>query len=368
MINTRSNQQTRLVLAAAVLAVVAAGAAFASTGRSGKTAGTIIHACRNVHSGLLRIPAGTASCRETEEAVYWNVRGPKGERGAAGPAGAQGPAGAPGPPGPQGPSGSAGPAGAQGPAGASGAAGAQGQTGPPGPQGAQGAQGASGLQGPSGPQGPKGDPGTGLASFESLGGLPCTLAGAAGAIAVSYDGSGHAILTCVVSSPPPPPPPTAGLAVNEVETGGASSAADEFVEIVNTSAAAVDIGGYKLVYRSGAGASDVSLATVPAGTMLAAGVFYLFAGSGYTGSAAAEQSFSTGLATAAGGVGLRDSSGTLLDSVGYGTATNAFVEAAAAAAPAAGSSIARHPDGADTQSNLADFTVGAITPHASNGP
>ena len=130
----------------------------------------------------------------------------------------------------------------------------------------------------------------------------------------------------------------------------------------------MDIGGYKLVYRSSAGTSDVSLATVPAGTMLAAGGFYLFAGSGYTGSVPADQSFSTGLAATAGGVGLRDSNGVLLDSVGYGTATNAFVETAAAAAPAAGSSIASHPDGADTQSNAVDFTVGAITPRTSNGP
>ena len=73
------------------------------------------------------------------------------------------------------------------------------------------------------------------------------------------------------------------------------------------------------------------------------------------------------LAASAGGVGLRDSNGAMVDSVGYGTATNAFVETAAATAPAAGSSIARHPDGADTQSNAADFTAGAITPRASNG-
>jgi hypothetical protein len=182
---------------------------------------------------------------------------------------------------------------------------------------------------------------------------------------VEYDASAHAIITCVAGTPPPPQ--TTQLSVNEVETGGSSSAADEFVEIANAGTAPVDIGRFKLVYRSSAGTSDVSLATVPAGTVLAAGGFYLFAGSGYTGSATADQSFSTGLASTGGGIGIRDSSGRLIDSVGYGTATNALVEAAAAPAPSAGSSIARHPDGHDTQSNASDFTVGDTTPRASNG-
>ena len=70
------------------------------------------------------------------------------------------------------------------------------------------------------------------------------------------------------------------------------------------------------------------LATIPDGTTLAAGSFYLFGGSGYSGSPAADQSFSAGLASTAGGVGIRDADGTLVDSVGYGaTAANGFVEA-----------------------------------------
>src|SRR5207247_2366490 len=282
--------------------------------------------------------------------------GPGALPGATGPAGPQGSPGADGLPGPQGPSGEQG---QEGPAGPAGAAGPQGLTGPQGPAG------PAGPAGPQGPAGPKGDAGAGLASFESLRGLPCMLSGQPGVISVEYDAAGHAVITCVAGAPPPPPPQ---LSVNEVETGGSSSAADEFVEIANTGTASVDIGGFKLVYRSSAGTSDVSLATVPAGTMLPAGGFYLLAGSGYTGSATADQSFSTGLASTGGGVGIRDTTGTLLDSVGYGTATNALVETAAAPAPAAGSSIARHPDGNDTQSNTADFTVGNTTPGTSNGP
>ena len=117
--------------------------------------------------------------------------------------------------------------------------------------------------------------------------------------------------------------------------------------------------------------SDVALATIPAGTMLAPGAFYLFGGSGYAGTKAADQTFSAGLAATAGGVGLRDAGGKLVDSLGYGTATNAFVETRPATAPPStappGSSDIRLPDGRDTDDNGADFAVTAApTPGAPN--
>jgi hypothetical protein len=158
--------------------------------------------------------------------------------------------------------------------------------------------------------------------------------------------------------------------VNEVQTGTASSAADEFVEISNTGGTA-DIGGWKVVYRSASGTSDTTLATIPAGTTLAAGGFYLLGGSGYAGAATADQSFAAGLAGTGGGVGIRDDAGALVDSVGWGTAANALVEASPAPAPPAtaapGSSIARIPDGRDTNANAADFTVSSsATPRGAN--
>ena len=59
-----------------------------------------------------------------------------------------------------------------------------------------------------------------------------------------------------------------------------------------------------------------------------------------------------------------------IDSVGWGTATNALVEGAAAAAPPAtaapGSSIVRLPDGHDTNANASDFTV-TVVRHAARG-
>ena len=182
---------------------------------------------------------------------------------------------------------------------------------------------------------------------------------------LTYDASAHAVLTCAATTS------DGTVRVNEFSTGTTASATDEFVELFNAGASSADIGGYKLVYRSGAGTSDVALATIPAGTMLAPGAFYLFGGSGYAGTKAADQTFSAGLAGTAGGIGLRDAAAKLVDSAGYGTATNAFVETHAATAPPSttppGSSDIRLPDGHDTDDNSADFTVTAApTPGTPN--
>jgi len=230
--------------------------------------------------------------------------------------------------------------------------------------GAAGPQGPAGPQGERGPKGPKGDPGT-VDSLERLNGVACRTDGHDGTVELSYDGSSHAVFTCVVGAS------AASVRVNEFATGTSASATDEFVEVVNAGPSSTDVGGYKLAYRSGAGTSDVTLATIPDGTTLAPGAFYLLGGSGYGGAKPANQSFSQALAASAGGIGLRDAIGKLVDSVGYGTATNAFVEAHPAPAPPAtavpGSSDIRLPDGADTDDNAVDFTVSATpTPGSPN--
>jgi hypothetical protein len=211
----------------------------------------------------------------------------------------------------------------------------------------------------------KGEPGASLESLEALNGLDCLAGGKEGSVAVTYDASRKAILTCVDT------PVTSTVRVNEFSTGTTASGGDEFVELVNAGSTAADVAGFKLVYRSGAGTSDVLLATIPAGTAIGAHAFYLFGGSSYAGAKKADQAFSPGLAASAGGIGLRDIAGKLVDSVGYGTASNIFVETGPAPAPPPtappGSSDIRHPDGTDTDDNGADFTVSATpTPGAPN--
>jgi hypothetical protein len=344
----------RLLAAGAAAAAICGGGLVAAAASRDDATPTVIKACANKSSGRLRLAGPAGTCRHGERLVSWNVQGPT---GAAGPAGPPGPAGSTGPTGPSGPAGAPG---AAGPAGPAGPAGAKGPTGAQGPAGAQGARGPTG---PQGPKGDKGDPGTGgsLTSIQQLNGVACTAGSAAGTIAVSYDASNHVVLTCVASGGGGG---SATLVINEFMTGVTGAAGNEFVEVANVGTAAADVSGFKLVYRSAAGTSDVSLATLPAGTTIPAGGYYLFGGSSYAGAVAADQSFSFGLASTGGGVGLRNADGALVDSVGYGSATNGFVEGSAAAAPATtdapGTSAARIPNGHDTNNNSTDF--GAATP------
>ena len=313
-------RSTRLVAIAVCLAAAVAAGAYAQSGLLLNDASTI-NACR-CSGGWLRAVDSPNACRKHERALSWNITGP---------AGPQGPAGAAGP---------AGPAGAQGP------------QGPPGPEG---------------PAGPAGPPGAGLTSLDDLDGLSCN--GGAGNVDLTFDDADAAVLTCVPSGGGGG---EATLSVNELMTGVTGAASNEFVEIANTGTAAADLSGWKLVYRSAAGTSDVVLATVPDGTSLAPGGFFLFGGAAYVGGPAADQSFSASIAATGGGVGLRDAAGNLVDSVGWGTATNAFVEGTVATAPptteAPGTSTGRVPDGDDTNDNAADFVLDdSPTPKAANG-
>jgi hypothetical protein len=325
--------------------VLAGGVALASERSSDATA--VVRACVHVPTGRVRIVDQKAHCKAHERGIVWNLAGPKGDKGDPGPAG---PVGADGPRGPQGLQGLQGLPGIQGPAGA------------PGPVGPAGPAGPSGAQGPAGPKGDRGVVG----SFDDLAGLTCTANGTAGKTTLAWDAERRAIVTCSL-------PGNGGgggnavIRVNELVTGTSTSASDELVEIVNAGSAPADVSGWKLVYRSAAGTSDVVLATIPDGTSIPAGGFYLFGGSAYAGPPAADQPFSVSLASTGGGVGLRDASGSLVDSVGWGTATNALVEGTAGAAPPAGSSLRRLPDGKDTNDNAADLGVSSTpTPRAPN--
>jgi len=86
--------------------------------------------------------------------------------------------------------------------------------GPPGPQGPSGAAGLAGPVGATGPMGPQGP--SGPTSFDSLNGLPCSISGTAGTVALTYASNGVATLTC--NLPPPPPPPLTPDQWNNIAT------------------------------------------------------------------------------------------------------------------------------------------------------
>ncbi|MBS1152548.1 MAG: Bacterial Ig-like domain (Group 1)/fibronectin type domain protein [Myxococcaceae bacterium] len=72
------------------------------------------------------------------------------------------------------------------------------------------------------------------------------------------------------------------IVISELAAAGANGAGDEFVELYNGGPAAVSLGGWKVQYRSAAGANYQAIDTLPAGTMIGPRGFFLL-GSGTAG-------------------------------------------------------------------------------------
>lgn len=150
------------------------------------------------------------------------------------------------------------------------------------------------------------------------------------------------------------------LVISQFQAGGVV-AEDEFIEIHNVGATAIDLNGYRIVYRSSAGTTDVGpFATWTTSTILQPGQFYLVATTSYDGSVTPNLTWMTNIgsmAAGAGGLAIKNSAGTVIDAVGWGTATNAFFEGTRTGAPGNNNSQARKLGGCqDTDNNLNDFT------------
>jgi hypothetical protein len=160
--------------------------------------------------------------------------------------------------------------------------------------------------------------------------------------------------------------PVSTLVVSEVQTGGAS-ASDEFAELYNGGPLAADLVGLELVYATSTGSTVTRKATWTTSTILEPGRHLLIANAAGIYAGQADATYSGGFAATGGAVVLRAVGGNPIDAVGWGDATNAFVEGGPAVAPAAGSSIERLPGGAfgngtDTNANQADFVVAVPSP------
>src|SRR3954452_23746562 len=116
----------RLLVGAAVLVAVAAGAPSAVAAVTSSTP-TVYYACVKNSTGAMRQVSASTNCVTGEHRISWNNVGPRGPQGGQGPKGATGATGAPG---------------ATGAAGGGGATGAPGGT---GPQSIQAVQGPPGL-------------------------------------------------------------------------------------------------------------------------------------------------------------------------------------------------------------------------------
>lgn len=156
------------------------------------------------------------------------------------------------------------------------------------------------------------------------------------------------------------------IVISQFQAGGTTNPNDEFVELHNIGSAPVDLNGYRVVYRSSSGSNDVGpFATWTTSTVLQPGQYYLIASTQYTGGVTPDITYdpttcSCSMSATAGGLGVRNgaqNTGTVIDAVGWGAATNIFFEGTRTTAPANSTSQARVLNGCqDTDNNSADFS------------
>lgn len=167
----------------------------------------------------------------------------------------------------------------------------------------------------------------------------------------------------------------ADVVINEVDYDQPSTDAAEFIELKNTTTAAIDLSGYSVVLINGGVATPAPYRTItfPAATSLAAGDYYVIcANPANTPNCDLDASPDTGwiqngdpdaivLYNGATPVDVLsyggDTAGGFFEGSGLGLKDNAL--------PSQG--ISRFPDGVDTDVNNVDFSIRCLTPGASNG-
>ncbi|MBX3223327.1 MAG: lamin tail domain-containing protein [Labilithrix sp.] len=150
---------------------------------------------------------------------------------------------------------------------------------------------------------------------------------------------------------------TGKVVINEIMTRGAS-AAHEFVELYNPNSCALSLGGWTLVYRSRMGTTDTALHAFAGGASIPAQSFLVVGSAQFAGPKDVSMNVgTTGKMAEEGQVGLINDSGSLVDALGFGGATGAYVEGTAAGSPPVNGSVGRKSDGLDTDNNAADCRV-----------
>ncbi|HET8786988.1 MAG TPA: hypothetical protein VFM38_15245, partial [Candidatus Limnocylindrales bacterium] len=141
-------------------------------------------------------------------------------------------------------------------------------------------------------------------------------------------------------------------------------------EIANQGDGPVDLIGLEVVYATSTGSTVTRKSTWPGSTILSPGQRILLANSVGSYVGMGDATYTGGFAATGGAIALRVVGGAVIDAVGWGDATNTFVEGGPVGAPPASSSIERRPGGAagnaiDTNDNATDWLVSS-TPSPQN--
>ncbi len=154
----------------------------------------------------------------------------------------------------------------------------------------------------------------------------------------------------------------AGVVINEVQIAG-STATDEFVELYNAGSESVDLAGWRLTKKTASGNEYNLLTSFPALTIQPGSFFVI----GHEHSSVMKQiAYSTSQSLASDNTVIlyRDAGETVVDIVGFGTAS--VREGNACQNQVEGNSLQRVPNGIDTNQNSADFVNAIPTPGVKN--
>ncbi|NBC17593.1 MAG: hypothetical protein GVY18_09805, partial [Bacteroidetes bacterium] len=176
--------------------------------------------------------------------------------------------------------------------------------------------------------------------------------------------------------PPSEPPAVPSLVINEIDYDQPGGDDAEFIEILNTGDAPVNLGGVDLVLVNGSNGTTYD--TIPLNdTELDPGAYYVLCGNAANVDNCAQQDISSvqngspdAAALVVSGGLLKLQQQTIIDAVSYEGSVPGFVEGTGTTAADNNSdvliSLSRFPDGADTDDNDADFSVRCASPGIEN--
>lgn len=161
------------------------------------------------------------------------------------------------------------------------------------------------------------------------------------------------------------------ILISQVQiTGGSGKTTNDFIEIYNPTRADIDLKGMRLVKRTKTGTTDTLIKSWTSSVIIKAHGFYLWANSDFTDISISADVTTTLSIADDNGVAIRNGpndTGTIVDSVAWGLAANAFIEGAVFPSnPTANQSLERNPggdsgNGIDTDNNASDFFSQANT-------
>lgn len=160
---------------------------------------------------------------------------------------------------------------------------------------------------------------------------------------------------------------SAELVINEfLPDPPGSDGGREFVELLNTGSQSVDLGGWRLQFANGSeGAEWQTRWTGEAGQTVAPGGRFLIVDRNWLDPVPGDAEVALALQNGPDAIRLTIE-GRTVDLVGYGALTDTLLMETAPAPIGVGRSIARRPDGRDTNNNAADFVTATPTPGSPN--